>query len=181
MAILPAVTEELVYRGIVLNGLRSLGKWPAILLSALAFCLMHANIAQFTFTFFLGIVLGYIMFETSCLWLCMLTHFLNNATVLTIMYITQSSSLPTEITSSFLWQAICFFLLAIGVIILAFFLISFIKKKYQQKQSIQDNNIETNDNKEAPQQEKTTKSKHDLVMLCVGFGLAVLLTVIGYL
>ena len=87
IGVLPAVTEELIYRGIILNGLKKMGKWPAILLSALAFCLMHGSIPQFPYTFLLGIVLGYVMWETGALWLCMLIHFCNNSTVLVSMFI----------------------------------------------------------------------------------------------
>ncbi len=135
IALLPALTEELLYRGVVLNGLRSLGKWPAILLSSLAFCLMHGNVAQFPYTFLLGVVLGYVMFETSNLVLCFVIHFLNNATVLTQMYVTQTSELPT-LNTTYVLEAVLFFVLAIGIVVLAFWLLNVIKKKQEAKNGL---------------------------------------------
>lgn len=180
IALLPAVTEELIYRGIILNGLRSLGKWPAILLTSLAFCLMHLNVGQFPFTFMLGIVLGYIMFETSCLWLCMILHFVNNATVLTGMYITQSSTLP-QITALYAVEAVVLLLVAVALIVLAFWLVKLIKQKTEKKENEQTAKTELMQKSEKELEEQTPKNIKDLTMLFVGFGLALIFTFINYL
>ena len=201
IAVLPAVTEELLYRGIVLNGLRGLGKWPAILLSALAFCLMHGNIAQFPYTFLLGIVLGYVMFETANLCLCIIIHFFNNATVLTQMYISgdPNQSIPklTDYSAADILLAIGFFVLAVGIIILAFYLIHIIKKKQTAKE-VQQNITSLEEEKQKEKKgslfaknEKFTKpiveakpldqkqKGTDLVLLIVGYIFAISFTIIS--
>lgn len=201
IAVLPAITEELLYRGIVLNGLRGLGKWPAILLSALAFCLMHGNIAQFPYTFLLGMVLGYIMFETANLWLCIIIHFFNNATVLTQMYIAQSGDqdIPklTDWSAADILMAIGFLVLAVGIIILACYLIHLIQKKQQSKKEQPINLVEEEKQKEkkssllaksiklAKQHQTTTeitteqKQKTPPVLLIIGYVIAVFITIIS--
>ena len=200
IALLPALTEELIYRGIVLNGLRRMGKWPAILLSALAFCLMHGNIAQFSYTFLLGIVLGYIMFETSNLVLCVIIHFMNNATVLTQMYITQSSgTIPDSISLTYALEAVGFLILAVGIAILAFYLIHLIKKKQTAKEEkveeVKEEKTVDEKTKQKtknlisqsikfvrPEKQEEVKeepfSKKNLVMLIVGYAIAVCLTIL---
>lgn len=180
IALLPALTEELIYRGIILNGLRSFGKWPAILMSSLAFCLMHLNVGQFPFTFLLGIVLGYVMFETSCLWLCMILHFVNNATVLTGMYIAQGSGMP-QITALYAVEAIVLFLVAIAVIVFAFWLIKLIKQKNKKQTIEQNEKNELMQKSEKTLEEQNPKSIKNIIMLLVGFGLAIIFTCINYL
>lgn len=201
VAICPAICEELIYRGIILNGLRKYGKWTAILLSALAFCLMHGNIAQFPYTFLLGVVLGYVMFETSSLILCIAIHFFNNATVLTQMYIEQTYTTPT-INATYVVEAIALFVVAIAIVMLAFYLIAKIKNKtdVQQEPSktqekTEEENAQRKKNKEQklltknekfsrPEQTevlvpKKKKLDSGLVMLLIGYAVAILLTAIN--
>ena len=99
MVALPAFCEEVLFRGVVLNGLRRFGMWPAILISALFFMLMHANIQQTVYTFFLGVVLGFVVYKTKSLWAGIIIHFINNFMVVTSMYFAKlgwlDSSTPT--------------------------------------------------------------------------------------
>lgn len=54
------LVEELVFRGIYLNGLRQRMKpWPAILGSALLFAIYQTNWAMFGYSLILGLLLGY--------------------------------------------------------------------------------------------------------------------------
>lgn len=162
MALLPAVTEELIYRGMILNGLRSLGKWPGILLSATAFCLMHTNIPQFPYTFLLGILLGLVMYETKSLWLTMSMHFANNLIVILSMAIFGSSDIKTEATSTPIWLAILMFLGAILVVWLVWFLTKKIHtKKYGEIVC-----------------QKQKASFFELSWLLSGFAFAIVLTII---
>jgi glutamate-5-semialdehyde dehydrogenase len=73
------VTEEIIFRGLVLRGL--LGRYrpgTAIVISALLFAFMHMNPAQFPIALALGLVLGWVFVRTRSLGLCMLGHALNN-------------------------------------------------------------------------------------------------------
>ncbi len=75
MAVLPAICEELAFRGFVLSGLRHLGskRW-AIALAAVFFGLAHGIIQQSIGAAALGLVIGYIAVQTSSLVPCMLFH-----------------------------------------------------------------------------------------------------------
>lgn len=77
-AVIPAICEEILFRGVILTNLIPFGRGTAILASGILFGLMHGNILQFFYTSFFGIVLGYIYVRTRSLWLCMIIHFVNN-------------------------------------------------------------------------------------------------------
>ena len=133
ICVLPAISEELVYRGIVFNGLKSWGKWPAILVSAAAFSLMHGAVEQLPYTFILGIIFGYVMWETGALWLTMLMHFINNFLVVTMMYAFGESGLPESVGIGDVFLAIGLFALAVLFTILVFYLMKKVKDKEKLK------------------------------------------------
>ena len=87
VAILPALLEEWLFRGIMLRQLiPSVGRWPAVLLSAFVFGLMHLNPAQSIFAFGFGIFVGYAYISTGSIWFGALIHMLNNAISLCVSY-----------------------------------------------------------------------------------------------
>lgn len=71
------IVEELVYRGFVMQSLRKYGTMFAMVLSSFLFGIMHGNIAQIPFAFFVGLVLAYIAQEYSLKW-AMIVHIINN-------------------------------------------------------------------------------------------------------
>lgn len=75
MALLPAVCEEVAFRGFVLSGLRHLGskRW-AIGLAAVFFGMAHGIIQQSLSAAALGTVIGYIAVQTGSLIPCILFH-----------------------------------------------------------------------------------------------------------
>ena len=82
IAALPAICEELLFRGLMLNGLSKYGKHVAIYVSAFAFMIMHGSPDQTVHQFILGVVFGYIVYYTGNLWLTIIIHFFNNFFVL---------------------------------------------------------------------------------------------------
>jgi len=83
VVLIAPVTEELIFRGIIMHGLmRNYSKTSAIFFSGLLFALFHMNPWQFPATFILGILLGYLMIRTNNLLLCITGHALNNLLVL---------------------------------------------------------------------------------------------------
>ena len=79
IAVLPAVLEEMVFRGFVLQSLRRHGDGFAVFISALLFGLMHGNIVQVPFAFMVGLVIGWLYVVTDNIWIPILVHFFNNA------------------------------------------------------------------------------------------------------
>ena len=78
VAITPAICEEALFRGFVLNGLRSMGAVPAIGISALLFGIAHASIYRLLPTMFLGIILGIVVWRTGSLLCAIVLHAINN-------------------------------------------------------------------------------------------------------
>lgn len=80
LSLLPALFEEWLFRGIMLRQLiPSVGKWPAVFISAFVFGLMHLNPAQSIFAFGFGLFAGYAYVCTGSIWFGALIHMLNNA------------------------------------------------------------------------------------------------------
>jgi glutamate-5-semialdehyde dehydrogenase len=78
--VIAPVTEELVFRGLILRGL--LGRWrpaAAVLFSAGLFALVHFNPVQAPVALLLGLLTGWLYARTRSLGLCILAHALNNA------------------------------------------------------------------------------------------------------
>ncbi len=77
-AVVPAICEEILFRGVILTNLMPYGRSTAIIGSALLFGLMHGNIFQFLYTTLMGIVLGCVYARTKSIYNVMLIHFFNN-------------------------------------------------------------------------------------------------------
>lgn len=71
------IAEEIVYRGFVLRCLEKYGKMVALIVSAVLFGIMHANLPQGIFAFGVGLILGYVALEYSIVWSIAL-HIFNN-------------------------------------------------------------------------------------------------------
>jgi membrane protease YdiL (CAAX protease family) len=83
VAVVAPIIEETLFRGIIMHGLmRNYKKWYAILLSGILFSIFHLNPWQMTYTFFLGLFLGWLMIRTRSLPLCIIAHSINNIIVL---------------------------------------------------------------------------------------------------
>lgn len=80
IAVFSPVVEELVFRESMINDMQRQGMshWSAILISALAFGLIHANPAQIPFAMIMGVFFGYLYWKTGNIWLTSILHILNN-------------------------------------------------------------------------------------------------------
>ena len=81
LMVIVALYEEIVFRGYILNNLlSSVGKWPALVISALLFALAHAanpgySILAAVNIFLAGVLLGINYIYTKNLWFAILLHF----------------------------------------------------------------------------------------------------------
>lgn len=78
MTLCPAVLEELLFRGAVLQGLRPAGERTALLLSALFFMVSHSSPAQWLPAFGAGLLFGWMALATGTLHWGILSHFCYN-------------------------------------------------------------------------------------------------------
>jgi sodium transport system permease protein len=80
IALLPALCEELVMRGVLLPSLAArIAPSAAITLTAAAFALIHFDPIRLVFTFVLGWVLGALRLRTESLWPPVMVHLTLNA------------------------------------------------------------------------------------------------------
>lgn len=76
--VIAPVTEELMFRRMLLERLRPYGERFAMLASALCFALFHGNLYQFFYAFALGVILAYVALKGRCLWQLILLHAMIN-------------------------------------------------------------------------------------------------------
>lgn len=79
VAVLPAVGEEFLHRGVVLQGVKHMGFKKAIFISSLLFGLIHFNIQQVSYAFVVGLILGFVAVVSKNIVPAMIIHFTNNA------------------------------------------------------------------------------------------------------
>jgi membrane protease YdiL (CAAX protease family) len=81
IAVIAAVGEELIFRGLLQGLISDMLKNThlAILITALLFSAFHFQFFSFLPRFFLGLILGYLMYYGQSIWYPILAHFVNNA------------------------------------------------------------------------------------------------------
>ncbi len=85
-AAVPAVCEEVAFRGFFLSGLERGGRISAVVTTAFLFGFLHVLLSVFQQFFnaaLLGLVLGLIAFRSRSLWPCIAFHFVNNLLAVT--------------------------------------------------------------------------------------------------
>ena len=88
VCVLPALFEESIFRGLLLNGARRGGDIFAIVLCGLLFSLYHKNPAQTVYQFILGMALTLLALKSGSLLPSILFHFINNLYVVTFHFLT---------------------------------------------------------------------------------------------
>ena len=101
IAILPAIGEEFLFRGVLLHIFR---EWAgnvhvAIFISALLFSALHLQFYGFLPRFILGIFLGYIFVWTGSIWVPVLVHFFNNGIAVVAAWLYARGTISTDIDS----------------------------------------------------------------------------------
>ncbi len=89
VAIVPAIAEEVFFRGCLQNFVRMCfyNLHISIVFSALLFSAAHGEFYAFLPRFLFGIVLGYMFAYSGTIWVGVIAHFLNNAIALIANYI----------------------------------------------------------------------------------------------
>ena len=98
IALLPALGEELLFRGILQRLFGELFRnmhW-AIIVTSVIFSAIHMQFYGFLPRMMLGILFGYLLYWTSSLWVPMLAHFINNGAAVFIAWIASKNDLPFD-------------------------------------------------------------------------------------
>lgn len=81
-AVLPAITEEFLFRGIVIGEYENYGALIASVMSAVMFAMSHFSLVRFPVYLFSGLVLSSVLFATRSVVAATVIHALNNIIVL---------------------------------------------------------------------------------------------------
>lgn len=104
MAVLPAICEELAFRGFIFGGLlRQGGAMRAIVLSALFFGFTHTLLQQSIAASMMGVVLGLIAWRTGGVICTIIVHFINNTLSICLAWNAQQG---TEIPAGLEWALV---------------------------------------------------------------------------
>ena len=89
IAILPAIGEELVFRGFLQPELQKSFKNPhiGIWVAAILFSALHMQFYGFFPRIFLGALMGYMYYWSKNMWVPILAHFVNNMIAVTMLYV----------------------------------------------------------------------------------------------
>lgn len=128
VAILPAIGEEIFFRGIILNLLKDWTKniHVAIILSSILFSAMHLQFYGFLPRMLLGMLFAYLLVWSGSIWLPILAHFINNALAVIVYYFLKDQEMIKK-TDTFGTEPSSFIFLIVSTAIL-FFLLYFFKR-----------------------------------------------------
>jgi len=89
IAVIPAISEELLFRGVVLRISKELfsNVHLAVLFSAIVFSAIHFQFYGFLPRMILGMFLGYLFVYSGSIWIPIVAHFINNATVVIVEWL----------------------------------------------------------------------------------------------
>ena len=132
IALIPAIGEELTFRGVVQQSLVKGCKnaHVGIILSAAIFSFIHFQFYGFLPRMFLGIILGYMFYYSGSLWTSILMHFINNGSAVVVSYIQCKNNIDVDVehfgATDSVWVLSASLIVTVGLIVLS----AKIKKKY---------------------------------------------------
>lgn len=118
VSIVPAFCEELFFRGIAMRFLNTWVKkpWISIVISASLFAVIHFSVYNFVPILVTGILLGWLYFNTSSVWLTILVHFIFNGSQVLISYLYKDIKQDTQsLMSQLLYFTLGAALIAIAI------------------------------------------------------------------
>ena len=114
MAVLPAISEELTFRGVLMNLFKVKGESVphlAIWCSAILFSAIHLQFYGFVPRMLMGALFGYMLVWTGSLWIPILMHFTNNAMAVILYFVSLRAGWDIEMmdaigTNDTLWLGV---------------------------------------------------------------------------
>jgi len=133
-ALLPAIAEEIVFRGVILRSLNTkFNGFVSIMISTILFVLMHGALQQTMYQFIVGIMLGFLACVGGSIVYSIILHFLSNALVLVfgcfnlVSYLSSESTIYINIYSMIF--PICIFLLGLVLVGILFWVLKYLRNK----------------------------------------------------
>lgn len=89
MALLPAISEEITLRGVILSGYDNKNRYVAAAITGLFFGILHLDPQQFLYTAALGFIFALVVRITGSIYSSMIMHFIINGTSVTLLKVTE--------------------------------------------------------------------------------------------
>lgn len=133
LALIPAVCEELFFRGAIQQLLgEKMSKHTAIWITAILFSAYHLEFFGFFPRILLGAVLGYLVLYSNSLYMSMIGHFTNNALIVIYFFISSTGIISIDIDqigTGNQWWLSFISLLVTGTLLFTFYRAFLISKK----------------------------------------------------
>ena len=178
ISISAGICEEVFFRGFILAGYENLGVKKAIIISSILFGAFHFNLYNLFGPIVLGLVFSYLVTLTNSLYAGIIGHIVNNGFAVTLGFIlnissdyiekAQEAAVEVPTTYALLVNVIFFGIIAVIMALVAFKLISIIKKDMKkQKSFLYWNNFSSEELKYEEEMKKPVLLKDYLPLLLV--------------
>lgn len=146
IAVVPAVCEEALCRGVLYRGYRNCGRWVAVLLTAFLFAILHMNPNQFFYAFVLGIIFALVNDITESILPSVLLHLYINGRSVVLLYLSVKGGEEVlqeqvALTSAMIREHLLLILpwtvvSAAGIVLIVFLLVHCRERREQRKVSL---------------------------------------------
>lgn len=174
MAVMPAISEELLFRGLIMKSLLPYGRIFAVVLSSFMFSLFHLNPAQTVYQFILGLLFAGVYLRTRNMWYPIILHFFNNFIIILHTYITQTLGTGSDV--AFSWTVT----MTVSTVVLAVLGGLILWKIVQGLRPSPEKQSLTSDEKENKKEKIVSKEKlgfKEIAWLFAGIGIAMFIWV----
>ena len=131
IALIPAIGEELTFRGVLQQVLtKRFNVHVAVFLSAFIFSFIHFQFFGLLPRMFLGLLLGYLFYYSGSIWTNILMHFVNNGAAVVVSYLQYKNHIDVDVdnfgATDSVWVLLASLIVTVGLIVLS----AKINKKY---------------------------------------------------
>lgn len=132
--IIPAIVEELMFRGLIFRDLRKRGFWLASLVSSAMFMLVHLNLGSLIYPLIMGFVFALVLEKTGSVVYTIIVHACNNLIVNLIEYfnLTTGKNFGMMALNSW-WQILLSVVIAILAFVAIWLIVKFLLKKKEEE------------------------------------------------
>lgn len=178
------VLEELLFRGIILEGfLHRYSPGKAILWSSVIFGVIHLNPWQFIAAFFGGLLIGWVYWQTRSLLPAMFIHFIMNFTSYVLQFFTTGNQ-QTILTIKALGGVGIYLLLLLAAGVIFIFFFNYLKKRLLlHNKTAEFHRPETDiaaEQKTEPRNETVQKKKKGCLWLVIGGGAIFIILAVAF-
>ncbi len=95
MGLVPAVVEEILFRGLILRGYEKFGSRISIVMTGILFGILHLQLMTIPSIILLGIIISYVVYRTNSIYAGMIYHFVHNTITICFLFV-QNALLKTQ-------------------------------------------------------------------------------------